>query len=92
MQAATMTEPPGEQITGERETDLSTKGAQERYLVRSLGITYPQAKALIRAYVLDQRDADARHAAREEFRAWFARRGDLLIVRGKKQHAWRVAS
>lgn len=60
--------------------------------MRETGLTYPQAKAMIRAYLLDQRDADARRASREEFRAWFARRGDLLIVRGKKQHAWRVAS
>ena len=85
-------EPPGEHITGERETDLSTKSGQERYLVNELGVTYPQAKQLIRAYILDQRDADARHAAGEEFSAWFRRRGDLLLVRGRMRMPWRVTT
>lgn len=92
MQAATTTELCGERITAARATDLTTTNGQKAFLVRELGVTRAQAAALIRAYLLDQRDADARSAAREEFRAWFARRGDLLIVRGKKQHAWRVAS
>jgi hypothetical protein len=88
----TTPEPPVEQISGDRITDLSTKSGQERYLVRELGVTYPQAKALIRAYELDQRDADAREASREEFGPWLRRRGDLMIVRGKAKRAWRVAS
>lgn len=50
---ARRTEPPGERITGERETDLSTRSGQERYLVHSLGLTYPQAKELLRAYERD---------------------------------------
>jgi hypothetical protein len=67
---AATTEPPVEHISGERVTDLSTKSGQERYLVRELGVTYPQAKALIRAYILDQRDRDARRASAEEFGNW----------------------
>lgn len=55
---AAITEPPGEQITGEREADLSTKSGQERYLVHELGVTYPQAKALLKAYAADLADAD----------------------------------
>ncbi|WP_377324683.1 hypothetical protein ACFJIY_07475 [Pimelobacter simplex] len=92
MTALFVAEPPVERISGERDTDLSTKSGQERYLVHELGVTYPQAKALIRAYVLDQRDRDACRASREEFRAWFQRRGDLLVVRGKAQMPWRVTS
>lgn len=92
MSVAFSAAPPVEHISGERNTDLSTKSGQERYLVHELGATYPQAKALIRAYALDQRDRDAREASREEFRTWFARRGDLLVVRGKAQMPWRVTS
>lgn len=51
------TESPGEQITGERVTDLSTKSGQERHLVDGLGMTYPQAKAMLRAYERDLADA-----------------------------------
>ena len=96
-----MTAPPGsarsaeprvEQISAEKDTDFSTRTGQMRYLVRELGISRPQAHALIRAYILDQRDADARSAAREEFSAWFRRRGDLIQVRGKTHRRWRVAS
>lgn len=92
MSLAYIAEPPGEQITGAKETDLATKSGQERYLVQGLGCTYPQAKALIRAYQLDQRDADARAAVREEFGAWLNRRGDLIQVRGKAKLPWRVSS
>lgn len=62
--------PPVEQISGVREPDLTTKSGQERYLVRELGVTYPQAKNLIRAYALDQRDRQARQVAAEEFGTW----------------------
>ncbi len=44
--------------SGERVTDLSTKSGQERYLVDELGVTYPQAKALLTAYAADLADAD----------------------------------
>ncbi|MCF6376935.1 hypothetical protein L2K70_04905 [Nocardioides KLBMP 9356] len=89
------TEPPGEHITGVRTTDLTTKSGQERYLVHELGVTYPQAKALIRAYELDQRDArhrDAERFVREEFGPWLRRRGDLMVVRGKAKREWAVTS
>ena len=52
------TERPGVHITGERVTDLSTKSGRERYLVDSLGLTYPQAKRLLAAYAADLADAD----------------------------------
>jgi len=79
-------------IERERDTDLSTKRGQLRYLMSELGVTRAQANNLIRAYILDQRDADARSAAREEFGAWLGRRGDLIRVRGKVQMPWRVTS
>lgn len=88
-------EPPVEHISGDRVTDLSTKSGQERYLVSELGVTHCQAKALLRAYALDQRDArrrDGADAAHEEFSAWFTRRGDLLTVRSKMHVPWRVHS
>ena len=62
-----------------------------RWLSAELGITGAQAHRLIRAYLADQADA-ARGAAREEFSAWWSRRGDLLVVRGKARHDWRVHS
>jgi len=59
-----MTAPPGnarhsseprvEQISAEREPDLSTKTKQMRYLVAELGVSRPQAHALIRAFERDQ--------------------------------------
>lgn len=66
---APTTQPFGELITGTR-LDLSTRNGQLRYLVDELGVTRRQAQALIRAYVLDQRDADARQYVREEFGRW----------------------
>lgn len=63
-------EPRVEQISAESDTDLSTRTGQMRYLVRGLGVTRRQAHALLRAYALDQRDRQARHASAEEFGAW----------------------
>ena len=84
-----------EHINTASNTELATRKQQMRFLIAHLGITRPQAAALIRAYELDQRDErrnDARSAAREEFRAWFTRRGDLLIVRSKAKREWAVRS
>lgn len=86
------TEPRVEQISAEREPDLSTRTGQMRYLVAELGITRPQAADLLRAYVLDQRDRDARRFVREEFGSWLHRRGDIIVVRSKPHMPWRVAS
>lgn len=91
MNSAYIAEPlPGDRQA--KDTDLATKRGQVRYLREELGVTGAQANALIRAYILDQRDADARRASREEFGAWLNRRGDLIRVRGKARHAWRVAT
>lgn len=38
------------------------------------------------------READTREFIADEFRTYLQRRGDLLIVRGKKQHGWRTAT
>jgi len=84
--------PCGEQITAESDSDLSTKNGQLRYLMRGLGVTRPQAHALIRAYVLDQRDREARKVSAELFSTWTNRRGDLILVRGKAQRPWAVTS
>ena len=87
-----LTEPRVEQISAESDTALSTRTQQMRFLVAELGITRPQAHRLLVAYEKDQRDSDARSAAREEFRAWFGRRGDLLVVRSKIKRGWAVTS
>lgn len=89
------TEPRVEQISAERDADLSTRTAQMRWLVGQLGITRPQAHRLIVAYQHDQHDArmaDASRFVREEFGPWLRRRGDLLVVRSKAKHEWRVSS
>lgn len=72
--------------------DLSTMKARMNYLVDELGVTQIQAHKLIRAYELDERDRAVRQLVVEEFGPWLRRRGDLLVVRGKAQHAWRVTS
>lgn len=74
------------------ETAPTSKRQALRWLAAELGITGTQAHRLAVAYQKDQRDADARSAAREEFRAWFSRRGDLLVVRSKIRHAWKDTS
>lgn len=53
---APTTEPRVEQISAERDTDLSTRTQQMRFLVAELGITRPQAHRLIKAYEADLRD------------------------------------
>lgn len=49
-------EPRVEQISAERVTDLSTRTQQMRYLVQELGVTRPQAHALLKAYEKDLTD------------------------------------
>lgn len=51
------TEPRVEQISAERDTDLSTRTKQMRHLVQTCGVTRPQAHALIKAYEADLADA-----------------------------------
>lgn len=72
--------------------DPHSNRSQKAYLMAVCGITGCEAKAMIRAYLLDLRDADAQKASAEEFGPWLRRRGDLMIVRGKAKRAWRVAS
>lgn len=38
------------------------------------------------------RERDTREFIASEFRAYVQRRGDLLVVRGKAHHEWRVAT
>lgn len=90
--------PPGVTPTTDSSPESRREGATEpsnrlakHWLMQKLGITGPQAKQLIRAFLADRAD-EAREASREEFSAWFNRRGDLLIVRGKIKHGWAVTS
>lgn len=73
-------------------TAPTSKRQALRWLALELGITGAQAHRLVVAYEKDLRDADAREFIAEEFGPWLRRRGDLLVVRGKAQHAWRVTS
>lgn len=81
---------PGYQAGGR--TAPTSKRQALRWLAAELSITGAQAHRLAVAYEKDQRDADARSATREEFRAWFGRRGDLLVVRSKIKRGWAVTS
>ena len=96
MTAVFTAEPPGEQITGERDTDLSTKSGQERYLVRELGLTYPQAKHLIAAYERDLADAVriGNDTGRSDFAFidWLMRQAPGGRRRSIRKHEWRVSS
>lgn len=87
---------PGNRQEGvSRPLDLTTKRGQVAYLRENLGVTGAQANQLIRAYLLDQRDADARAVAREEFAPWLRRRGDVIFMRSKPRAsspAWRVTT
>lgn len=70
---APATEPGVEHINTASTTELATRKQQMRFLVAHLGVTRPQAAALIRAYELDLRDArhrDAREFVRLEFGGW----------------------
>lgn len=75
------------------------------WLVDQLGITHTQAHHLIRSYEREQRtrmarlEAEAsspalmaRAATREEFSAWFNRRGDVIHARLKIKRGWAVSS
>lgn len=95
MTAVYVAEPTLGHTERERDTDLSTKRGQLRFLMEGLGVTRGQANALLRAYILDQRDADARNAAGEEFGSWLRRRGDIIQMRSKPRassKAWRVTT
>lgn len=56
-----------------------------------LGIkaTPNQALRLLREW-REWRNEDTRRFMAEEFRTYVQRRGDLLVVRGKAHHEWRV--
>ena len=88
------TEPPGEHITGERMPDLSTASGQERYLVRELGVTYPQAKALMAAYVRES--SNARRLGNDtgrsdaDFLSWLMRQAPVHRNRPVKKWDWRT--
>lgn len=90
--ATAMTEPPGEHITGARVTDLATKSGQERYLVRELGVTYPQAKALIRAFEADRADVarigNDTGRSDADFLSWLMRQSPSQ--RSRPTRKWRV--
>lgn len=74
------------------ETAPTSRRQALRWLAAELGITGAQAHRLALAYEKDQRDADARDFIAEEFGPWLRRRGDLLLVRGKRKHQWRLTS
>lgn len=92
--------PPGHVATAEPlpgirqvgETAPTSRRQALRWLAAELGITGAQAHRLALAYEKDQRDADARDFIAEEFGPWLRRRGDLLLVRGKRKHQWRLTS
>jgi hypothetical protein len=53
-------------------------------------LTGAQAWSLVRAYLLDQRDAEARAVARETFREWFGgRRRGRLRASDPRRDGWR---
>lgn len=84
---------PGVRQVGE--TAPTSKREALRWLAAELAITGAQAHRLIVAYQRDQHDArmaDASRFVREEFGPWLRRRGDLLVVRSKAKHEWRVSS
>lgn len=91
------TEPRVEQISAARETDLATRTQQMRYLVCTLGITRPQAHALIKAYEADLAAAEriGNDTARSDaaFIDWLMRQapgpGRQRAVRKRE---WKVAS
>jgi hypothetical protein len=95
MTASYIAEPlPG--IRQEGDTAPSSKREAIRWLSSELGITGAQAHRLFDAYRADLADAatahavaveagrfdDARQVVRETFRAWFTRRGDVVVSRG----------
>jgi hypothetical protein len=95
MKPAFIAEPGAVAYQAVRDTDLTSKRGQQTYLMDGLGLTRLQARDLIRAHELDQRDADARGVAREEFQAWFQRRGDIVQMRSKPRassQTWRTCS
>lgn len=90
------TERPGVHITGVRVTDLTSQTSRERYLVAELGVTYPQAKALIRAY-----EVEVSHAARigndsgrsdADFLDWLLRQAPGGRRRATQKREWRGLS
>lgn len=87
---ASTTEPlPG--ITGlENDTAFSpSKG--KAMLMAEFGHDEWTARQKVRDF-LARRDREAREASMAEFRSWITRRGDLIVVRGRPHHPWRVAT
>lgn len=89
-------EPTLGQTERERDTDLSTKRGQLRYLMDGLGLTRAQANNLIRAHVLDQRDREARKVSSQEFGSWLKSNYWPAVNRRPRGRAssgdWRVMS
>jgi hypothetical protein len=78
-----------------RDTDLTTKRGQQTFLMDSLGLTRVQAAELIRAYVLDERDREARQVSAQTFGQWL--RSNYWAAVGHRSRPrlapeWRVAT
>lgn len=88
-------EPRVEHISAVSDTDLTTRTQQMRYLVAELGITRPQAHALLRAYAADQSDAAriGNDTGRSDldFLDWLLRQAPGGRVRSVKKREWRVS-
>lgn len=85
-----------EHISAVSDTDLTTRTKQMRFLVAELGITRPQAHALLRAYAADQSDAAriGNDTGRSDldFLAWLMTQQPGGRVRSVKKREWRCAS
>ena len=91
------TEPRVEQISAASDTALATRTQQMRYLVAQLGVTRPQAHALIKAYEADlaaaQRIGNDTGRSDEEFLAWLMRQAPGPgRQRSTLKRGWKVAS
>ena len=96
MRTPTITEPPRGIVSRDDDTPSSqtvSRYAAERALLERFDISPRQARMLVRAYVRDLRDADAREFVREHFELWSDRRGDIVQAkRSPWAHAWRLSS
>lgn len=84
----------GEQITADRDTDLSTRNGQRRYLCDHLGIDQRQARLLIAAYEQDVADAlrigNDTERSDFEFMRWLMEERPLGLTPHRKTPAARV--
>lgn len=88
-------EPCGEQITAERDPDLSTKNGQKRYLMCKLGVTRAQAHLLMAAYErdLERPVVTADKTYRPSFLDWLMRQAPGgRPIRAVRKHEWKVTS